>query len=118
MVEIVLTVHLLIVLFCVVGFPVGLVWNLRLLRYLHAVILGFVSLFMVIGVSCPLTVLEEKLREGSYEGSFIATWVNRIIYLEWEGQALVDPVHVLVADLLFATLVFSSFYWYPVNRGK
>ncbi len=53
MVEIVLTVHLLIVLFCVVGFPVGLVWNLRLLRYLHAVILGFVSLFMVIGVSCP-----------------------------------------------------------------
>ncbi|MCH8156691.1 MAG: DUF2784 family protein [Nitrospinae bacterium] len=113
MTEIVLAVHLLIVLFFIAGFPVGLVWNHRLFRYFHAGALGAVTLFMVAGIPCPLTVLEESLSELSYEGSFLATWLNRILYMEW-----FDPFHVLIADLLFAVLVFSSFWWRPVNKRK
>lgn len=109
--EIVLTVHLMIVLFFIVGFPIGLSWNHPTFRYIHAGSLGGITLLMVTGIPCPLTVLEEALRNQSYEGSFLAVWLNRILYLEW-----FDPSHVLIADLLFTVLVLSSFWWYPVRK--
>ncbi len=107
----VLTVHLIIVLFFVVGFPVGLSWNHTMFRYIHAGSLVGVTLLMVAGIPCPLTVLEEALLNQSYQGSFLAVWLNRILYMEW-----FDPSHVLVADLLFTALVLSSFLWYPVKK--
>ena len=109
--EIVLTVHLIIVVFFIAGFPIGLSWNHPMFRYVHASSLGGITLLMVMGIPCPLTLLEEALRIQSYEGSFIATWLNRILYLEW-----FDPSHVLVANLLFTVLVLSSFWWHPVRK--
>ncbi|KMP12418.1 hypothetical protein UZ36_00680 [Candidatus Nitromaritima sp. SCGC AAA799-C22] len=113
MTEIILAVHLLVVLFFLVGFPLGLLRNHRLFRIFHAGALGGVTLLMVLGIPCPLTVLEESLREQSYEGSFLAVWLNRVLYLEW-----FDPFNVLMADLAFAALVFSSFWWYPLTHKK
>jgi len=113
MVHIVLAVHLLIILFFIVGFPLGLAVNHRGLRYFHCAALAFVTLLMVLGIPCPLTLWEEALRDASYEGSFIAAWLRRIIYLQW-----FEPRHVLIADILFAVLVFSSFLWYPVKKEK
>ena len=109
--EIVLTVHLMIVTFFIVGFPIGLSWNQPNFRYIHATLLGGVTLLMVMDIPCPLTVMEEALRNHSFEGSFLATWLNRILYLEW-----FDSFHVLIANLLFMTLVISSFWWYPVRK--
>jgi len=109
--EIVLTIHFMIVFFFIAGFPIGLFWNQSRLRYIHAGFLGGITLLMVIGIPCPLTVLEEILRNQSYEGSFLATWLKRIIYLEW-----FDPSHVLIANVLFTSLVLSSFWWYPVRK--
>lgn len=107
----ILTLHFLVILFFIVGFPVGLKLNHRRFRYFHSAALTAVTLLMALGIPCPLTIWEEVLTDSSYEGSFIAFWLNRIIYLEW-----LDPTHVLVLDFCFAALVFSSFIWYPVKK--
>jgi hypothetical protein len=111
MVELILFIHFIIVLYLVVGFPIGLYFNHRLFRIVHASALAGVSLLMVLGVPCPLTIWEEMLRQGPvYEGSFIASWLNRIIYLEG-----VNPAHVVWLDIAFAVLVISSFFWRPLT---
>ena len=109
--EIVLIFHFMIVLFFIAGFFIGLVWNQSMFRYIHAGCLGGITLLMVLRIPCPLTLLEESLRNQSYEGSFLATWLNRVLYLEW-----FDPFHVLIANVLFITLVLSSFWWHPVKK--
>ena len=109
--EIVLIVHFMIVLFFIAGFFIGLSWNQPKFRFIHAGSLGIVTLLMILRIPCPLTLLEETLRSQSYEGSFLATWLNRILYLEW-----FDPLHVLIVNVLFMALVLSSFWWYPVKK--
>lgn len=111
MVTFILAFHLLVILFFIIGFPAGLILNHRGFRYFHSAALALVTLLMALGIPCPLTLWEEVLSDSSYEGSFIAFWLNRIIYLEW-----FDPFHVLILDLSFAALVFSSFFWRPVKK--
>ncbi len=110
MAETVLALHLMVILFFLAGFPVALVINHRGLRLFHAAALAFVTGLMLAGIPCPLTVWEEALSGGSYEGSFIAAWLKRIVYMEW-----FEPRHVLIADAVFALLVFSSFLWRPLR---
>ena len=114
MVELVLGVHSIVVLYLVLGFPIGLYYNHRLFRIVHTSWLAAVSLLMVLGIPCPLTILEETLRQNPvYEGSFIASWMNRIIYLEG-----IDSKHVVVMDIGFAIFVVFSFFWKPLKPSK
>ncbi|HIK58087.1 MAG TPA: DUF2784 family protein, partial [Nitrospinaceae bacterium] len=64
MVELVIGVHFLIVLFFILGFPIGLFCNFRLFRIIHASMLAAVSLLMVLGIPCPLTIWEKTLRQS------------------------------------------------------
>ncbi|NIQ03965.1 MAG: DUF2784 family protein [Nitrospinaceae bacterium] len=111
----ILILHLLFVLYMVIGFPVGLITRNTRFRLIHAGLLGFVTLLMIMGIPCPLTILEETLSGESYEGSFLATWLNRVIYMTW-----FTPRTVFIIDMIFAALVFSSFWWWPLkkNPGK
>jgi Protein of Unknown function (DUF2784) len=111
MATLILTLHLLIILFFLVGFPVGLILNHGVFRIIHCGALAGVTLLMVLGIPCPITLWEESVGDVSYEGSFIAFWLKRIVYLEW-----FDPAHVLILDIVFALLVFTSFFWRPVNK--
>lgn len=114
MVELVLGFHFVIVLYLVLGFPIALYFNHRLFRIVHTSWLAAVSLLMILGVPCPLTIWEETLRQSSvHEGSFLASWMNRIIYLEG-----VAPSHVVFMDIAFAVLVASSFFWRPLISLK
>lgn len=111
MVELILIVHFIVILFIIFGFPVALYYNHRLLRIIHASSLAGVTLLMVLQVPCPLTIWEEVLREGPvYEGSFITSWMNRIIYLED-----FDAAFVPYAAVAFSILVASSFFWRPTR---
>ena len=103
--------HFVVILFVVIGFPVALITNHRRFRLIHAGVLAFITLLMVLRIPCPLTILEENSTGGSYEGSFLATWLNRIIYVEW-----FTPQTVFIVDMIFAALVFSSFWWKPLKR--
>ena len=106
-----LIVHFAVILFVVIGFPVGLVTNHRRFRLIHAGLLAFITLLMVLQIPCPITVLEEASTGESYQGSFLAVWLNRIIYMEW-----FTPRSVFIADMIFAALVFSSFWWRPLKK--
>ena len=111
MIEFVLILHFLVILFVIFGFPVGLYCNLHRFRIFHACLLAYISTLMVLGKPCPLTILEEHLRgRAVYEGSFIATWLHRIIYVE--GMAADFVVYLSVA---FLVLVASSFFWKPLR---
>ncbi len=107
----ILLLHLGVILFMVIGFPVALITNNRRFRLIHAGVLAFITLLMILQIPCPLTVLEEGTSGESYEGSFLATWLNRIIYMEW-----FTPQRVFVVDMIFAGVVFSSFWWRPLKR--
>lgn len=106
-----LLLHFAVILFVVIGFPVALITNHRRFRLIHAGVLAFITLLMILRIPCPLTVLEEGSTGESYEGSFLATWLNRIIYVEW-----FTPQSVFIIDMVFAALVFSSFWWWPLKR--
>ncbi len=112
----ILILHLSVILFMVIGFPVGLITNHRRFRLIHAGALAFITLLMILQIPCPLTVFEEGATGESYEGSFLATWLNRIIYVQW-----FTPQTVFIIDMIFAVAVFSSFWWRPLKpkaRGK
>ncbi len=106
-----LILHCAVILFVVIGFPVALITNHRRFRLIHAGVLAFITLLMILQVPCPLTVLEEASTGESYEGSFLAIWLNRIVYMEW-----FTPRAVFIVDMIFASLVFSSFWWWPLKK--
>jgi|TARA_B110000467_G_C17937664_1_gene273165 hypothetical protein len=47
MVKLVHIIHFLIILFVLVGFPIGLKYNLRRFRIFHACVLVYISVLMV-----------------------------------------------------------------------
>ena len=105
----ILTVHLLVILFMVIGFPIGLVFNNRRFRLIHAGVLALITILMIFNIPCPLTVLEESHSGESHGGSFLAFWLNKIVYMLW-----FDPRSILLMNAGFALLVFSSFIWRPL----
>jgi len=108
-----LILHFAVILFMVIGFPVALITNHRLFRLIHSGVLAFITLLMVLRIPCPLTALEESSSGGSYQGSFLATWLNRIIYVEW-----FTPQSIFIIDMVFAVLVFSSYWWWPLKKKE
>jgi polyferredoxin len=55
-------------------------------RYVHLFAIGFVAAEAVLGVACPLTVWEDLLRGDLQPQSFVARWMNRLLYYrapEW-----------------------------------
>ena len=113
MIEFILVLHFAIILYVIFGFPIGLIFNRPRFRYIHAVTIAFVTVLMILRIPCPLTILEANLSGESYEGGFIATWLIRIIYVEG-----FDPNYLFIATLIFAGLVFSSFFWRPIKKGR
>jgi hypothetical protein len=55
-------------------------------RYLHLAAIGYVAAQALLGIACPLTVWEDLLRGGLRPESFVARWVQRLLYYrapEW-----------------------------------
>ena len=120
--DIILLVHVLIVLFVVFGlllilagkiFAWGWVHNFSF-RITHLVAIGVVVLQSWLGLICPLTVWEMDLRaragDSVYEGSFIAYWMQSLLYYRAE-----EWVFILLYTL-FAVLVVASWYWVRPRR--
>lgn len=75
-------------------------------RSLHLVGIGIVVVQSWFGVICPLTTLEMALRdragEATYGGSFIAHWMQKLLYYE------APPWVFAVVYTLFGLAVVSS----------
>jgi polyferredoxin len=96
--DVVLVLHAAYVLFVVAGqilivtgWALGWGWTRQLIfRLTHLGVIGLVLLEAWVGLSCPLTVLENRLRAETgtqvYEQSFIGHWLDHLIFYsapEW-----------------------------------
>ncbi|WP_339651526.1 DUF2784 domain-containing protein [Halopseudomonas pelagia] len=120
----VLTLHLSLVVFVVLGLLLVIVGNLCHWRWVnslwfrmaHLATIGVVVAEAWLGVVCPLTTLEMWLRSqagtATYAGSFIQYWFEQLLYYdapEW--------VFIMVYSV-FGLLVLVSWWIFPPRRRR
>lgn len=125
--DLLLALHVSFVLFVVVGLVLILVGAVRgwgwvrnpWFRAAHVAAIGIVVLQAWLGRICPLTIWEMALREragdATYTGSFIAHWLQSLLYYEVPLWAFG------IAYTAFGALVIASWVWVrprPFRRGR
>ena len=108
-----LLVHFSWIVFLILGLPLGLCFRLPRLRILHAMGLILALVLQFNHLLCPLTIWEEYFRSSqypgfSYRGSFIITYVEKLVYQGWISMSTIT---ILTALLGGATLL--SFFLKP-----
>jgi hypothetical protein len=106
--DVVLFLHFAFVLFVVGG--LGLIWMGAAagwrwvrnfwFRVAHLTAIVFVAAEALLGIWCPLTVWEARLRGGDAVKSFMADWVHRLLYYdfpEWVFTAAYVGFGIVVA---------------------
>jgi polyferredoxin len=86
--DFVLALHALVVIFNVggllvvlIGGPLGWRWvRRRGFRIAHVALMTFVTAEAMLGMTCPLTVLEDWLRGVANEQSFVQRFASALIY--------------------------------------
>jgi Protein of Unknown function (DUF2784) len=115
----ILIIHALVVLFNIgslfaIWFGAWRKWDWvrnRTFRLLHLGLILFIAVEAILGVSCPLTVLEDWLRGASSEQGFIERWIHSWLY--WD---LPSWVFVVVYSK-FAALVAATWKLVPPADG-
>ena len=117
--DLLLVTHALFVAFVVLGLAFIFVGNWSkwswvrnpYFRIAHLAAIGVVVVQSWIGVICPLTIWEMALRERAgdavYAGSFIANWLDKLLYYQAPAWVFV------VCYTLFAALVVVA--WFRVR---
>jgi uncharacterized protein DUF2784 len=113
--DLVLVVHFLFVIFVVGGLAIiwiGAAAGWRFVRaygfrIAHLAAIVCVAAEGVLGIWCPLTVWEARLRGVDAEKSFVAHWIHRILYYDFPEWIFT------VAYVLFALVVTASWYFVP-----
>ncbi len=109
--DVILVIHFMFVLFVIGSLP--LIWigawmklsfvRNRFFRLAHLAAIAFVVGESLVGMMCPLTVLEDRLRGTATEDGFVERWLHRILFYdvpEWVLTAL----YILFALLVVITL--------------
>lgn len=122
--DVLLLLHAAVVLFVVGLLPLVLAGGVlgwrwvrhRGLRLSHLGLMLFITVQTWLGELCPLTVWEQALRrqagQTAYEGSFVAHWLERLLY--WPAPWWV----FIVAYTAFSALVAAAWWWIPPDRGR
>lgn len=115
----VLVLHLGVVVFIVAGLVLVVVGNLRgwqwvnrrWFRLAHLGAIVYVVAQAWLGRLCPLTTLEQWLRQqagsAAYEGSFVEHWVQRVLYHD------APPWVFTLAYTAFGLLVLAAWRYFP-----
>ena len=115
--DLILLLHVFFVAFVVVGLILilagkwqGWQWvHNPWFRTAHLAAIGVVVLQSWLGMICPLTILEMELRSrgggATYSGSFIAHWLEAILYYR------APPWVFALCYTLFGAVVIASWYW-------
>ncbi len=118
--DLVLVVHFALALFIVGGLfaiwlGAALNWNWvrgRRFRALHLAAIVLVAIEALLGLVCPLTLLEDALRGSAPGRGFIERWVGRLLYYDL-------PPRVFTASYLtFAVMTALTWRWVPPNRKR
>ncbi|MCS6976652.1 MAG: DUF2784 domain-containing protein [Gemmatales bacterium] len=95
-----------IVLICVGGLAGWKCVSNFWFRFLHLLAICVVGMEAMLGLSCPLTLLENVLRiqggQIGYSSSFLGYWVAQLLYPELLPDWLFDVGHVTTALLVSA----------------
>jgi len=115
----VLTLHALVALFIVGGLPAiwigasmdrGWVRN-RVFRFAHLFAIGVVAILSLLDVPCPLTALEDWLRNGSVGAQgCIQRWVGRLLFYDLPTWLFT------LAYVTFALAVLVTWWRIPPRR--
>ena len=115
--DLILIIHFCVVFFVVIGLvalPIGHLRNYSWtrntkLRSAHMSLMGFVTIEAILGITCPLTILENILRQIEYQHSFVSYWLSHFIY--W------DLPNYFFVILYSACFVWSLIFWkvHPPN---
>lgn len=95
--DIILALHLLLAALIAAGLllvPIGGIrqWHWvrnRRLRQAHAGLMLFVALEAILGLTCPLTILEYALRQEDAPRHFLAETMQRLLYWDAPPEAFV-----------------------------
>lgn len=113
----VLMLHSLFVCFVVLGLILIVAGGLRGWQWVHnpwfrlghLLAIGIVVLQAWLGIWCPLTLLEMSLREKAgaavYRGSFIAHWLDTLLFYQAPAWLFT------IVYTLFGALVAAAWYW-------
>ena len=94
------------------GYKFGWGWTKLLkLRLLHLLMIGIVTAEAIIGLTCPLTILENLLRDVNQTQTFAAYWIHRILYWDLPRQLFVI---IYSLCLLWVILLWK---YCPPNKG-
>ena len=90
-------------------------------RIVHLAMIGIVVAESLVGVICPLTTLEEDLRqkageESVYAGSFIGRWIHQALFYDVPTGVL-DVCYYLFGLAVLATLILAPPAW-PRKRHR
>ncbi len=90
--DITVLIHLLWILFLIFGAVAGVKY--RAVKIIHLSGLAFAFVIVIFGWYCPLTYLEVWLRQQhdstlSYTGSFIAHYIEKLVYWEISHSSLI-----------------------------
>jgi len=82
-------------------------------RILHLAAIGFVCLESIIGIDCPLTMLENALRlragQNGYRTDFMGYWLDRMIFYDF------PPRVFTIVYLVFGLMVFGTMWLVPIR---
>jgi len=119
--DIVLLIHFGLALFIVLGLVAiclgGVrewVWvrNLRF-RVTHIVAITVVAFEGALGITCPLTLWEDWLRQNAGAPSFVARWVQRLLYYD-----LPEWVFAIVYVAVALATALAWIYVRPASNRK
>jgi hypothetical protein len=118
--DLVFLAHALVVLFnvggllaIVIGAPLGWAWvRHRGFRGAHLWLMAFVTAEAMLGMTCPLTVLEDWLRGVATEQSFVQRWVSALIY--WNGPPW---VFALLYAVFLLAIAAAWWVWPPIAKN-
>lgn len=123
--DLLLVLHAMVVLFVVgglaailLGAALGWRWIRNpAFRLAHLGTIAFVVIQTWLGELCPLTVWEQALRDQAgqpaYQGSFIAHWLDRLLYVDAPWWVFV------LAYTFFGLVVLATFLLVPPRfRGN
>ncbi|MDN0077560.1 DUF2784 domain-containing protein [Crenobacter sp. SG2303] len=109
--DVVVLIHFFFVLFVVLGGFLVLRWPWLAWLHLPAVIWG--AVLELFGLICPLTPLEQALRQSAgetpYRGSFIAHYILQLLYpagLTRSIQLVLGAVVLLVNGAIYGLLLY------------
>ena len=116
--DIILFSHFLVVIFITSGFvliPIGYkfewgwVANIKL-RMFHCGMMAFITLETLMGMTCPLTSLENNFRGIHKSGSFVGYWIGKIIYWDLPAQFFI------ISYCIFLGWTLLMWKLFPPNR--